>query len=243
MPEDIPLHKRASILKHISAASCTEALASFIHLCDSQSEMYNNLLLGWSYTINCCNQTGDGWKELMENLEIKLIIFSMIHGTYIWFQCGISACVHLCGHMCAMGTCICAHTHVDARSWCQVSFLVSLYYLPRQGLLKNPKILDVAHLAGQLAPGMPSVCFSSVGLLVHHTCTIFLQNLGSELQTSCLCRKHFFYPIVPALTLNLSVNIHCMCLTSQTLLLILRMRTWTLTSSLPPGTSVLNRLN
>lgn len=164
--------------------------------------MYNNLLLGWSYTVNCCNQTGDGWKELMEDLEIKLIIFSMIHGTYIRFQCGISACVHLCGHMCAMGTCICAHTHVDARSWCRVSFLVSLYYLPRQGLLKNPEILDVAHLAGQLAPGMPSVCFSSVGAVGSRHLHNFSAESGIWTPDLMLVQKALFLPHCPSLDIK-----------------------------------------
>lgn len=129
----------------------------------------------------------------------------MIHGTYILSQCvvyGSSVCVR--EHMCAMDTCMCSHTCGCQKLMSGVFLSCSLMIDHRRVSCRTLSSLRRLIWLNSWSQGSPLSSSQVLGLLGHHTCTTFLWNLGSELQSSC------FYLIVPALT----ANNHCICMTS-----------------------------
>lgn len=81
---------------------------------------------------------------------------------------GVNRCSHMCRHRYVwvhVNVCfVCIH--VEAWSWCQVFFLISLHLLHSCGVSQlNSALPYMASLAGHLAPEISCLCFPSTGII------------------------------------------------------------------------------
>lgn len=169
-------------------------------------------------------------KNSQQIRKLSWSFFSMIHRMCILFQCVvcvISACVHLHGHTNVQWTHASVLIHLDARCWGQVSFLVA-------GSLAETRVPwcgSSGWTAGHrdalcLPPKGCAYCVTTPGKLF---CRIWDLNSSPH-----ACVESTFLPHCP------SPDIYSFSKYSlYSLTLILRMRRWTPTISLPLGISVL----